>query len=890
MSKKILQKITYIFVLSTLLKVALPLAVQPALAFKPNEGGHLGITSTAVNSTQRVVNDETLKFSERALKQIRDANKDTDSLSGQADASLHVDDEAFTATTNRLVGLKQSIIAKITSSSPDGASARKDLGGALHTLQDFYAHTNWVELGNTVIDTRLGRSTFSGLPITTATSPANNPGTLLPGLRELTSGWFKIPLCIPPTGKTRHGISIPFSPDPCPSGLNKDEPDRPGYAAARNLAIEASKDFLNQILDDSRVAGNAKAIKALMDIKGTLGVIIDDTGSMGGIINQVKTQVAQITNTVRGTDNEPSQYLLVRFGDPDVGNAFVTGDADAFVGAVNALSAGGGGDCPELSMTGLLRAVAASQSDSNLYLFTDASSKDASVVGNVIAIAKAKQIKINPLLFGSCSPIDPAYVKVAEETGGQLFFLRTSEAGSTFNLIKPQLSGNLVPIVSVRSTLSGGSRTLDVPIDSSVESATFSVSIDSKGPIALFRPSGAEVVSGNPGVTITELSSGRIVTVNAPETGTWRLQIQGSGDFSAEAQANSSIQFNSFQFVKLTGRPDHEGLFPIAGQPTTTTDNTGLASVFGPFNTVNFKLVSESGETIQSVNLVRGNSQAAADEFVGNFGLPATPFRVAVSGVDSKGLPYQRLFATSFRRQTVEVTADSPIASLPIGATTTLRFIVRNTGTAGNFQLVFADNLRFITRVQPTVLNLASGASGTVDVDVTVPTSTPIGTNISLTATAISTTDSSINNSTTLNLAAADPNKPPTCPAPGSIQKVLWPPNGKFVAIDVISETKVIDPDGDPVTVVVNAITQDEPVNTSGDGNTVPDGAGVGTNVAQVRAERNGQGNGRVYQIIFTATDNKGAECRGNFSVTVPKSQNGNPSVDDGQNFDSTKS
>lgn len=881
-----LPKITYTFVLSTLLEVVLLLAVQPALAFKPNDQGHLGITSEAVNSTQRVVNGETLKFSERALKQIRDANKDTDSLSGQADASLHVDDEAFTATTNRLVRLKQSIIAKITSSSPDGASARRDLGGAFHTLQDFYSHTNWVELGNTGIDTRLGRSTFSGLPITTPTSPANNPGILLPGLRQLTSGWFiGIPPCDPPTGKTRHGFPVL-----CSSGLNKDDPGRPGYAAARNLAIEATEDFLNQILDDPGVAGNAKAIKALMDIKGTLGVIIDDTGSMGGIINQVKTQVAQITNTVRGTDNEPSQYLLVRFGDPDVGSAFVTGDADAFVGAVNGLSAGGGGDCPELSMTGLLRAVAASQSDSNLYLFTDASSKDASVVGNVIAVAKAKQIKINPLLFGSCSPIDPAYIKVAEETGGQLFFLRTSEAGSTFNLIKPQLSGNLVPIVSVRNTLSGGSQTLDVPIDSSVESATFSVSIDTKGPIALFRPSGAEVLSGNPGVTITELSSGRIVTVNAPETGTWRLQVQGSGDFSAEAQANSSIQFNSFQFVKLTGRPDHEGLFPIAGQPTTSTDNTGLASLFGSFNTANFKLVSESGETIQPVNLVRGNSQAAADEFVGNFALPATPFRVAVSGVDTKGLPYQRLFATSFRRQTVEVTADSPIPSLPVGATTTLRFIVRNTGTADNFQLVIADNLRFISRVQPTVLNLASGTSGTVDVDVTVPTGTPIGTNISLTATAISTSDSSISNSTTLNLAAADPNRPPTCPAPGSIQKVLWPPNGKFVTIDVLSETNVTDPDGDPVTVVVNAITQDESVNTSGDGNTAPDGAGVGTKVAQVRAERNGQGNGRVYQIIFTATDNKGAECRGSFSVTVPKSQNGNPAVDDGQSFDSTKS
>src|SRR5205085_6950198 len=122
----------------------------------------------------------------------------------------------------------------------------------------------------------------------------------------------------------RHGISLPFLPNPCPGGLNHDDASRPGFTTARALAVEASKDFLNQILDDSRVAGNGKAIKALMDLKSTLGMVIDTTGSMGGIINQVKAQVAQIVNSVRDTDDAPSQYLLQAFNDPDVPDAFVT--------------------------------------------------------------------------------------------------------------------------------------------------------------------------------------------------------------------------------------------------------------------------------------------------------------------------------------------------------------------------------------------------------------------------------------------------------------------------------------------------------------------------------------------------------------------------------------
>jgi hypothetical protein len=46
--------------------------------------------------------------------------------------------------------------------------------------------------------------------------------------------------------------------------LNKDDPSRPGFDQARALAVTASEDFLAQILDDPSVAGNARAIKALM--------------------------------------------------------------------------------------------------------------------------------------------------------------------------------------------------------------------------------------------------------------------------------------------------------------------------------------------------------------------------------------------------------------------------------------------------------------------------------------------------------------------------------------------------------------------------------------------------------------------------------------------------
>jgi len=129
-------------------------------------------------------------------------------------------------------------------------------------------------------------------------------------------------------------------------------------------------------------------------------------------------------------------------------------------------------------------------------------------------------------------------------------------------------------------------------------------------------------------------------------------------------------------------------------------------------------------------------------------------------------------------------------------------------------------------------------------------------------------------------------NAPPDCSAAEPSVDTLWPANHKFVAVDILG---VFDPDGDAVTITVDSIWQDEPVNSTGDGNHEPDGTGVGTPSAAVRAERAGGGNGRVYHMSFTAEDGYGGSCTGVVLVGVPKSEGskGGP-VDDGALYDST--
>jgi len=137
---------------------------------------------------------------------------------------------------------------------------------------------------------------------------------------------------------------------------------------------------------------------------------------------------------------------------------------------------------------------------------------------------------------------------------------------------------------------------------------------------------------------------------------------------------------------------------------------------------------------------------------------------------------------------------------------------------------------------------------------------------------------------------AAPPNQPPDCSAAAPSITEIWPPDHKMLSVEIFG---VSDPDGDPTSIVITATTQDEPVNGLGDADTSPDAAGVGTDTAQVRAERAGtpklRGDGRMYHIHFDASDGKGGACSGVVDVGVPHDQRlGHVVVDAGELFDST--
>jgi Putative Ig domain len=125
----------------------------------------------------------------------------------------------------------------------------------------------------------------------------------------------------------------------------------------------------------------------------------------------------------------------------------------------------------------------------------------------------------------------------------------------------------------------------------------------------------------------------------------------------------------------------------------------------------------------------------------------------------------------------------------------------------------------------------------------------------------------------------------PDCSKAVASPSSVWPPNHKFQKIAVMGVT---DPDGDATRIVVNCIKQDEPLNTTGDGNTEYDGYGIGESFAYIRKERSGNRNARFYHIGFTAFDTNNESCTGKVLVSVAHNPP-RPPIDEGPLYFSTQ-
>lgn len=118
----------------------------------------------------------------------------------------------------------------------------------------------------------------------------------------------------------------------------------------------------------------------------------------------------------------------------------------------------------------------------------------------------------------------------------------------------------------------------------------------------------------------------------------------------------------------------------------------------------------------------------------------------------------------------------------------------------------------------------------------------------------------------------------------------LWPPNHQYETVSVSNLVASASDNCDATvglsSVYISQVTSDEAENGNGDGNTPNDIViAADCKSVQLRAERAGGSNGRVYTITFKVSDASGNFTTTTAKVTVPKSQNGSVAIDDGPHY-----
>ncbi|VDH93839.1 Hypothetical predicted protein, partial [Mytilus galloprovincialis] len=398
------------------------------------------------------------------------------------EAHIHCNSEQIELAHNHIIKLRGQIKNIAESAEPNFLMIRQLIGKCIYTIQAFYSGTNWVEMNGDFVYTDFGVPNKTLMDIAGATldtckdcdNSGNNETSCKNNLlvnNILTSG-YQTGQDVQPPYKTNGD----FGQGKCGfggkkdtengnrtaiGGINKDRLD-PKYSphhhlhyqafyAARNATVQFLIDTQRGILNEVDTDTFIQIFGLLKRHQASFGFVIDNTGSMGAIITQVKKACIDIMTNVLGTANAPSNYILVTFNDPvKQMHRLTTKNGLEMISALDNIVLEGGGDCPEYAMAGLQKAIELCKEKSTIFFYTDAPAKDEADNQTVIDAANEKNIDLRLFsndnlcarrkkreIYGRSKrdAEQDAYSLVAEGTAGTIYRFNTAELGDTIRQI-----------------------------------------------------------------------------------------------------------------------------------------------------------------------------------------------------------------------------------------------------------------------------------------------------------------------------------------------------------------------------------------------------------------------------------------------------------------------
>ena len=247
------------------------------------------------------------------------------------------------------------------------------------------------------------------------------------------------------------------------------------------------------------------------------------------------------------------------------------------------------------------------------------------------------------------SKIDPSYIMIAEESGGQIQMFQPSEASGSLTLMESKLAGNEETIYRTSGEMNGDLEA-NILIDSSIESVTLSAFVQCMKNVAIYDPSGAEFLSGTANSKDNKFISGRIVTLKKPAKGRWKIRMEGTGYSSIIAEAKTDLTLQA-RFVEIGGRPGHEGYFPIQRQPKRNIEEKLSVELGTQIRDAQLIILSREGNVLQKLPLQSPQNTEDSTEYICPLTLQDEKFRIQVSGIAQNGEPFERIDPRLFHAQ-----------------------------------------------------------------------------------------------------------------------------------------------------------------------------------------------------------------------------------------------
>src|SRR5689334_12529803 len=140
-----------------------------------------------------------------------------------------------------------------------------------------------------------------------------------------------------------------------------------------------------------------------------------------------------------------------------------------------------------------------------------------------------------------------------------------------------------------------GARDFEFPVDSTIESMQAMISLQCRSAILISRPNGAEMTAANSAVSV-DLQAGRILRVDRPEPGKWKIHLAGTGLFVLSVVAKTPLKLTGVNFFETQSGDPGNG--PRLLEPRLGVRQTLEANLAGDVSNVKLELENASGDRI----------------------------------------------------------------------------------------------------------------------------------------------------------------------------------------------------------------------------------------------------------------------------------------------------